>query len=238
MNDNVELPFIIKRHFVDKVFEKDYKVTIKKIHKSSQIGLANGMYANSVGKGGITQVQCYKIPCDKHLDLKLTGSMGDDMKESVNVAKSLALRLLPKPIYDNIININEKDKYAIHVHCPELSTPKSGPSATLVFTIAILSLLMNEPVCNDVAMTGESSLIGKADKIGGVSYKLHGSKLAGVKLALLPRSNEDDLMIIRNGNNPVEDDTFEVKLIDDIYDAVEYMMVNGKYLRGKLNELE
>jgi len=238
MNDDVKLPFTITRKFVDKVFEKDYKVTIKKIHKYSQIGLANGMYANSAGKGGITQVQCYKIPSDKHLDLKLTGSMGDDMKESVNVAKSLALRLLPKSIYDNIININDKDKYAIHVHCPELSTPKSGPSATLVFTIAILSLLMNEAVLNDVAMTGESSLIGKADKIGGVSYKLHGSKLAGVKLALLPRSNEEDLIIIRNSNNPVEDDNFEVKLIDDIYDAVEYMMVNGLHIRNILNKLE
>jgi ATP-dependent Lon protease len=236
MNDNIQLPYRITRDFIDKVFEKNYKVTIKKIHKFSQVGLANGMYANSAGKGGITQVQCYKIPCDKHLDLQLTGSMGDDMKESVNVAKSLALRLLPQSLYQQIVNT--KEKYGIHVHCPELSTPKSGPSATLVFTISILSLLMDEPVHHDVAMTGESSLIGKADKIGGVSYKLHGSKAAGVKLALLPRMNEEDLVILRNSNNPVEDDTFTVKLIDDIYDAVENMMVNGKYLRDILNKLE
>jgi ATP-dependent Lon protease len=238
MNDNIQLPYTITRSFIDKVFEKNYKVTIKKIHQLPQIGLANGMYANSAGKGGITQVQCSKIPSDKHLELKLTGSMGDDMKESVNVAKSLALRLLPKYEYDKVVNVSDKDKYGIHVHCPELSTPKSGPSATLVFTIAILSLLIDEPVKNDVAMTGESSLIGKADRIGGVSYKLHGSKAAGVKLALLPRSNEEDLIIIRNGNNPVEDDLFEVKLIDDIYDAVEYMMLNGKNLRKGLNVLE
>jgi ATP-dependent Lon protease len=236
MNDNIQLPYHITRDFIDKVFEKNYKVTIKKIHKLPQIGLANGMYANSAGKGGITQVQCYKIPSDKHLELQLTGSMGDDMKESVNVAKSLALRLLPITLYQQITA--GKDKYGIHVHCPELSTPKSGPSATLVFTISILSLLMNEPVHNDVAMTGESSLIGKADRIGGVSYKLHGSKVAGVKLALLPRTNEEDLIILRNSNNPVEDETFEVKLIDDIYDAIEYMMVNGKHLRNILSKLE
>jgi ATP-dependent Lon protease len=238
MNDNIELPYNITKEFIDKVFEKNYKVTIKKIHSSPQIGLANGMYANSAGKGGITQVQCSKIPSDKHLELKLTGSMGDDMKESVSVAKSLALRLIPNDIYNKLINIADNDKFGIHVHCPELSTPKSGPSATLVFTIAILSLFLGHPVCNDVAMTGESSLIGKADRIGGVSYKLHGSKAAGVRLALLPRSNEEDLIIIRNGNNPVEDETFEVRLIDNIYDAVEYMMVDGILIRERLNRLE
>jgi ATP-dependent Lon protease len=238
MNDNIELPYNITKEFIDKVFEKNYKVTIKKIHSSPQVGLANGMYANSAGKGGITQVQCYKMPSDKHLELKLTGSMGDDMKESVSVAKSLALRLIPNDIYNEVINIANNDKFGIHVHCPELSTPKSGPSATLVFTIAILSLLLDHPVRNDVAMTGESSLIGKADRIGGVSYKLHGSKAAGVRVALLPRSNEEDLIIIRNGNNPVEDETFEVRLIDNIYDAVEYMMVDGILIRERLNRLE
>jgi ATP-dependent Lon protease len=110
MYDNIVLPYNITKEFIDKVFEKNYKVSIKKIHLSPQVGLANGMYANSAGKGGITQIQCTKIPSEKHLELKLTGSMGDDMKESVSVAKSLALRLLPLDLYNKIININESKR--------------------------------------------------------------------------------------------------------------------------------
>jgi ATP-dependent Lon protease len=201
------------------------------------IGIANGMYATSTGMGGVTQVQCNKMPSSTHLELKLTGSMGDDMKESVNVAKTLALKLLPNNIYKRIIEVKEKDRYGIHIHCPELSTPKSGPSATLVFTIAILSLFLNEKVANDVAMTGESSLIGTADRIGGVASKLEGCKRAGIIKALLPRKNEDDLIIIRNSKNPVEDDNFEVILIDSIYDAIKYMFVNGEKILKDINKI-
>jgi ATP-dependent Lon protease len=237
MGDIAQLPFKITKEFVDKVFEKNYKIQIKKIHDTPQVGLANGMYATAAGSGGITQVQCTKIPSNVHLELKLTGSMGDDMKESVNVAKSLALRLLPSEYYKKVVDVSDNEKFGIHVHCPELSTPKSGPSATLVFTIGILSLFMGEPVRNDVAMTGESSLIGKADRIGGVASKLHGSKVAGIKLALLPRKNEEDLKIIRSSNNPVEDEKFKVLLIDDIYDAIKNMMVNGEDIIKKMNKI-
>jgi ATP-dependent Lon protease len=237
MGDGIQLPYKITREFIDKVFEKNYKITIKKIHTSPMVGIANGMYATSTGMGGVTQVQCTKIPSSTHLELKLTGSMGDDMKESVNVAKTLALKLLPYDIYKQVVEVKEIDRYGIHVHCPELSTPKSGPSATLVFTIGILSLLMDQPVANDVAMTGESSLIGTADRIGGVASKLDGCKKSGIKLALLPRKNEDDLIIIRNGRNPVEDDNFNVILIDNIYDAVKYMFVDGERIVNELNKI-
>jgi ATP-dependent Lon protease len=234
LNEHVELPFRIDRDFINTVFEKDHKVTLKQIHSEPRVGVANAMYATSAGIGGIIQVQSSKIPSSAHLELKLTGSMGDDMKESVQVAKSLALRLLPTEVYERVVNVDEKNRWGIHIHCPSLSVKKSGPSATLVFTVTLLSLFMDEPICNNVSMTGESSLMGKADKIGGVDSKLHGSKKAGVTLSLLPRSNEEDLRILRGSNHPVEDDTFRVILIDDIHDAIRYMFVNGEELVKKV----
>ena len=65
-------------------------------------------------------------------------------------------------------------------------------------------------------------------------------KLKQLKMDLYSKNviSEEDLIILRNSNNPVEDETFEVKLIDDIYDAIEYMMVNGKHLRNILSKLE
>jgi ATP-dependent Lon protease len=234
LDEHVELPFRIDRDFINTVFEKDHKVTLKQIHSEPRVGVANAMYATSAGIGGIIQVQSSKIPSSAHLELKLTGSMGDDMKESVQVAKSLALRLLPSDVYERVVNVDEKNRWGIHIHCPSLSVKKSGPSATLVFTVTLLSLFMDEPICNNVSMTGESSLMGKADKIGGVDSKLHGSKKAGVTLSLLPRSNEEDLRILRGSNHPVEDDTFRVILIDDIHDAIRYMFVNGEELVKKV----
>lgn len=234
---SMKLPFTIDRDFIHQVFERDYKVSLKQIHGEPRVGIANAMYATSAGIGGIIQVQVIKTPATTHLDLKLTGSMGDDMKESVHVAKSLALRLLPDEVYDRVANVDEKNRWGIHVHCPSLSTPKSGPSATLVFTITLLSLFLDEPISNVVSMTGESSLMGKADKIGGVDSKLHGSKKAGITLSLLPRSNEEDLRIIQKSNHPVEDENFRVILIDDIYDAIKYMFVNGEEIAKKVKRV-
>ena len=97
--------------------------------------------------------------------LELTGQQGDVMKESMKVSKTLAWNLL-HPNMQNTINDNKK--FGIHIHCPEGATPKDGPSAGAAITTCILSLLLNIPVDNKVAITGEIDLNGRIHAIGGL----------------------------------------------------------------------
>jgi ATP-dependent Lon protease len=136
-----------------------------------------------------------KTISDKKLSLeKLTGNQGDVMKESMNCALTLAWNIIPDSI-KKMIN-DSKEGYGLHIHCPESATPKDGPSAGLAITTAIISRLTNTPIRNDIAMTGEVDLLGKAHEIGGLYSKLQGALNAGVKKVLIPKDNEKDLDII------------------------------------------
>ena len=172
------------------------KITIKKIHNAPRVGLVNGLYATSGSVlGGITIIQVMRVYSDKKFALeKLTGSQGDVMKESMNCAMTLAWNILPESIKKDI---NEsKEGYGLHIHCPESSTPKDGPSAGLTITLGIISRLTGIPVKNDIAMTGEVDLIGNALAIGGLHSKLMGALEAGIKTVLIPCKNKNDLELI------------------------------------------
>ena len=134
---------------------------------------------------------------EKKLSLeKLTGNQGDVMKESMNCALTLAWNIIPDSVRTQL-NEN-KDGLGLHIHCPESATPKDGPSAGLAITTAIISRITNIPIRNDVAMTGEVDLLGKAHEIGGLYSKLQGAMNAGIKKVLIPKDNEKDLNIIFN----------------------------------------
>ena len=170
-------------------------MNMKKIGDTPKVGLVNGLYATSAGLGGITIIQVMKTISDKKLGLeKLTGNQGDVMKESMNCALTLAWNIIPDSRKQEL---NEsKDGFGLHIHCPESATPKDGPSAGLAITTAIISRIMNIPIKNDLAMTGEVDLMGKACEIGGLYSKLQGALNAGVKVVLIPKDNEKDLDII------------------------------------------
>ena len=148
------------------------------------------------------------------------------MKESILCAKTLVWNILPNNIKKKITNEWEKQKWGIHIHCPDTSTPKDGPSAGAAITLSIISLLTNIPVLNTVAITGEIDLKGNVRCIGGLENKIEGSKNAGVKLVLYPYENNTDIEIIRN-NEPSILENIEIKPVKTIWNILDTCLVKN-----------
>jgi len=190
-----DFPIIVRKEDLKvKFFKNKQEVRNKKIHTNSAVGIINGLWANALGKGGVIPIQSKMYPCEKFLDLKLTGMQGDVMKESMNVALTLAWDLTDEKI-QNIVkkqyNLDDK-KYGIHIHCPEGAVPKDGPSAGTAITTVIYSLLNSRKIKSYIAITGEISLDGFITEIGGLDMKFLGGIKAGVKEFLFPQENEKD----------------------------------------------
>ena len=118
--------------------------------------------------------------------LLITGQLGDVMKESVQIALSLVRTLLPEKTGD-------LERVDLHVHVPDGATPKDGPSAGITISTALASLFSGVPVSPSVAMTGEVSLQGEVNPIGGLPEKLMAAQRSGVKQVFIPKENVDDL---------------------------------------------
>jgi len=233
-DDNISLPFQITEEFIKDIFSDKPKVHLKKIAKEPQIGFVNGLYATVTGTGGITIVEVVKTPSDRKLSLELTGQQGDVMKESMMCAKTLAWNLLPKDIKKELAEEQESlGNFGLHIHCPEASTPKDGPSAGITITTAIVSRLCNIKVNNTIAMTGEIDLHGNVHAIGGLDAKLEGAKRAGVETVLVPKDNEEDYQKILKklaeqvdspkGNEKLPD----VIIVSNIIEVIKYALVEN-----------
>lgn len=121
-------------------------------------------------------------------NIKVTGQLGDVMKESTSIAYTVARARLIDLEEDNRF-FDEND---IHMHVPEGATPKDGPSAGVTMTTSLLSLAMDIPVRADVAMTGEISLTGKVLPVGGIKEKTMAARRAGITCLILPAANRRD----------------------------------------------
>lgn len=156
-----------------------------------QVGVANGLAWTSVG-GTVLPVEIAVMP--GHGKLKMTGNLGDVMKESVEAALSFIRANSKKyKISDAIFS-----KSDLHIHIPDAATPKDGPSAGITITVAIISALTNRPVRNDFAMTGEITIRGKVKPVGGIKEKVLAALTAGCTSVILPDSNRKNLEDIPN----------------------------------------
>ena len=117
--------------------------------------------------------------------LTITGQLGNVMKESAQIAISLVKSMFPEKASFF------KEKTCISTFLTE--QPKDGPSAGVTLTVALSSLVTGQAVCPQIAMTGEVSLEGKVNSIGGLPEKLMAAERAGVKTVLIPKANVDDL---------------------------------------------
>jgi len=152
----------------------------------NQIGVVNGLAWTSVG-GEILSIEMVRMPGDGKV--RLTGKLGEVMKESASAAFSLA-RIKAKK-YGYSIDLFKKND--IHMHIPEGAVPKDGPSAGVSILTALVSVLSQMPVRNDVAMTGEISLTGAVLPIGGLQEKLMAALRAGIKEVIIPAKNQPEL---------------------------------------------
>jgi ATP-dependent Lon protease len=191
---DIQIPFILTRdHMNTRYLLKYTKVRGAVIHTTPEIGVLNGLWASVYGNGGIIPIQTMFYPSTSFLELKLTGLQGDVMKESMNVAKSLAWNLLDADTRKRWIREFEETKcQGLHIHCPEGAVSKDGPSAGTAITLAIFSLFTKRPIRNDVAITGETNLQGFVTEIGGLEDKIRGGIKAGITTFLFPKANIPD----------------------------------------------
>jgi ATP-dependent Lon protease len=157
--------------------------------RKPEVGVITGLAWTPVG-GDIMFIETRVYPGKG--DVRLTGQMGDVMKESAQAAVSWmranATRLGID--HDKIANSD------LHIHLPQGAIKKDGPSAGVALTVAVVSSFTKRPVRNDVAITGEIDLRGNALPIGGVKEKVLAAHRAGIKIVFLPKRNEKDILDI------------------------------------------
>jgi ATP-dependent Lon protease len=149
-------------------------------------GVATGLAYTEAG-GEVLYVEASLLPDGK--GLRLTGQLGDVMRESARAAQTWVWA------HADLLGI-DPDLFrhsGVHVHVPAGAVPKDGPSAGVAMVTALASLYTNTPARSDTAMTGEITLSGLVFPIGGVKEKVLAARRAGVKRVLLPRDNEKDL---------------------------------------------
>jgi ATP-dependent Lon protease len=216
---NITIEDIKTKYFKDKRI-----VNNKKIHETSMIGVINGLWANSAGQGGFLPIQAKYYPSESFLSLKLTGMQGETMKESMNVALTLAWNLTSHENKIKNRNLYEEIKYGIHVHTPEGSIQKDGPSAGTAISITIFSLLNNRKIKNTIAITGEIELSGNVTEIGGLDLKILGGIKGGVKEFIYPAENEKDFKAFMEkyeNTNLIKDIKFHsVNTIHEVFELV------------------
>ena len=155
----------------------------KNVRESAEPGVVTGLAWTQVG-GDVLYIETKATRGSGKLTI--TGQLGDVMKESAQIAVSLV-----KSMYPDKAELLEKED--LHIHVPDGATPKDGPSAGITLTTALASLVSGVPVPPAVAMTGEVSLQGCVNPIGGLPEKLMAAQRSGVKKVFIPADNVDDL---------------------------------------------
>jgi ATP-dependent Lon protease len=180
-----EYPSLIKIDMIPK-FLGPPKVFAEKAMEKPEIGLGAGL-AWSRNGGSLLFVETSLTPGEGKI--KLTGNLGKVIQESADAAytwiKSNAERLN--------VDSDRLSKYDVHIHFPAGAVPKEGPSAGIAIAASMLSLILDKPVRNDVAMTGEITLRGRILPIGGLKEKILAAHRAGIKEVLYPAHNKHDV---------------------------------------------
>ena len=187
-----------------------------------QIGVVTGLAWTEVG-GDILPIEATVL--DGKGKMLTTGKLGEVMQESIQAAASYVRRRAD----DLKISRNFYEKHDIHIHVPDGATPKDGPSAGLAMVTALVSVLTGIAVRNDIAMTGEVSLRGRALPIGGLKEKLLAALRSGITTVFIPRENEKDMAdmpeVIKKG--------LKVVVVDSVDEVLAQALVRNPFGGGK-----
>jgi ATP-dependent Lon protease len=162
------------------------KFTYDPAQEADEVGVAQGLAYTEMG-GEVMPIEVSLV--DGKGATKLTGNLGNVMKESAEAAMTYAR----SHATELGINGDWTKKHDAHIHVPAGAVPKDGPSAGVAMSVALISALTNRPVRKEIAMTGEISLRGRVMPIGGVKEKVLAAHRAGLHEVLLPSENERDL---------------------------------------------
>lgn len=210
--DDRKAPTVLSSLLVNKflgcpMFKKEEK------NQRDEVGISTGLAWTQYG-GEILMVE---VASSKGSGLKLTGNLGEVMKESAMTALSYVKTM------SRYYGINEDyfQNHEVHIHFPHGAVPKDGPSAGISIALAIISHVTGRPISRDVAMTGEISLTGKVLQIGGLKEKALAAMRACIKTIILPLDNKKELV-----NIPRE---YRKKLkfvfVEKVEDAVEVALL-------------
>lgn len=162
------------------------RVSFEDANEEDEVGIVRGLAWTSVG-GDTLQIEVNVMPGKG--EQKLTGQMGDVMKESAQTALTYVRSICPQyGVADDYF-----EKHDIHIHIPEGAVPKDGPSAGITMATAMLSAVTEKKVAAKVAMTGEITLRGRVLPIGGLKEKILAAKMAHIETVLVPDKNRPDI---------------------------------------------
>lgn len=187
---SMKRPIMITRENIHDFMKEKQRVVHRKIYKDSKVACVNGMYATSLGTGGLLPISCSFYPSNQFLNLKLTGLQQEVMKESMHLGLTIAWRHTSAERQLEIREKYEKTNCsAINIHAGDLDVQKEGPSAGIAVCTTIYSLLNDLPIKQNVAVTGEISMHGDIMAIGGLDHKILGSIKSGANYFIFPKEN-------------------------------------------------
>lgn len=187
---------------------------IQKINEKDEVGIVRGLAWTSVG-GDTLQIEVNNMPGKG--DFRLTGQLGDVMKESAQAGISYIRSVGEK------WNIGKDffKEHDLHIHIPEGAVPKDGPSAGITMATAMMSAITGIPVRADIAMTGEITLRGRVLPIGGLKEKLLAARNAGIRTVLVPEKNRVDVQEISNEIKK----GLDIRFVESMDQVLEYALV-------------
>ena len=194
-------------------------------HTSPKVGVINGLWANNYGAGGVLMIEAHFYLCETLFNLNLTGLQGNVMKESMQIAKTLAWNITNDDIKTKTLDtINKTLMKGIHIHCGDGATNKDGPSAGAAITTVIYSLINNKKIKNNFAITGEINIQGEIKAIGSLDNKIRGGIKANVTEFIIPYDNKRDYELFYN---KLSDKTIlnnikihQVKTIKEVFELI------------------
>ncbi len=223
-NYKIKFPINLSKGIYDELFKSKPKYIHMMVHNKDGIGMVNGLWANSLGQGGVLPIESVLIPAKDVMTVKATGSLGDVIKESIEVALSVAWNKLDEKTKTFWMNKWAKTPECFHIHCPDGSTGKEGPSAGAAMTLAFYSRLVNKKVNHLVVMTGEINLREEVTEIGGLDEKLNAAKRGGASIALVPYNNQIDLENVIKNNPKLIDNTFKVVVVKNFDEVIQHSL--------------